>query len=65
MRPRVAITTGDPAGIGPEIAAKAAADPRVREVCDALIYSADGAGVVVVRCPRPPVAPPTTPSCEP
>jgi 4-hydroxythreonine-4-phosphate dehydrogenase len=46
MRPRVAITTGDPAGIGPEIAAKAAADPRVREVCDALIYAADGAGVV-------------------
>ena len=31
-RPRVAITVGDPAGIGPEIAAKAAADPRVLEV---------------------------------
>ncbi len=28
--PRVAITVGDPAGIGPEIAAMAAADPRVR-----------------------------------
>lgn len=28
-RPRVAITVGDPSGIGPEIAAKAAADPLV------------------------------------
>jgi 4-hydroxythreonine-4-phosphate dehydrogenase len=47
MRPRVAITTGDPAGIGPEIAGKAAADPRVREACDPLIYSAEStAGVV-------------------
>ena len=27
MKPVVAITAGDPAGIGPEIAAKAAADP--------------------------------------
>jgi len=38
--PRIAITTGDPAGIGPEIAEKAAADPRVRAVCDPLIYGA-------------------------
>ena len=32
MLPRVAITVGDPAGIGPEIAEKAARDPRVLEV---------------------------------
>lgn len=38
-RPRVAITVGDPAGIGPEIAAKAAADPRVRAVCEPIIYA--------------------------
>ncbi len=37
-KPRVAITVGDPAGIGPEIARKAAADPRVREVCDPMLY---------------------------
>src|SRR5688500_3955598 len=37
-RPRIAITAGDPAGIGPEIAAKAAADPRVRAVCEPVIY---------------------------
>jgi 4-hydroxythreonine-4-phosphate dehydrogenase len=36
--PRVAITIGDPAGIGPEIAAKAAAHPRVREVCEPVLY---------------------------
>jgi 4-hydroxythreonine-4-phosphate dehydrogenase len=38
MRPRIAITTGDPAGIGPEIAAKAAADPRVRAACEPIVY---------------------------
>ena len=36
--PRVAITIGDPAGIGPEIAAKAAADPRVLAVCRPVLY---------------------------
>jgi 4-hydroxythreonine-4-phosphate dehydrogenase len=40
-RPRIALTTGDPAGIGPEIAEKAAADARVRDVCEPLIYGAD------------------------
>ena len=35
--PRVAITVGDPAGIGPEIALAAAADPRVREVCEPIV----------------------------
>jgi 4-hydroxythreonine-4-phosphate dehydrogenase len=43
MKPRVAITAGDPAGIGPEVAAKAAADPRVLAVCDPIVYgSSDG-----------------------
>lgn len=36
--PRVGITTGDPAGIGPEIAAKAAADPRVRAACEPVVF---------------------------
>ena len=36
--PRVGITTGDPAGIGPEIARKAAADPAVRGVCVPVLY---------------------------
>lgn len=34
---KVAISMGDPAGIGPEIALKAALDPRVREVCVPLL----------------------------
>ena len=38
MKPRIAITAGDPAGIGPEIARKAADDPRVRDACDPAIY---------------------------
>jgi 4-hydroxythreonine-4-phosphate dehydrogenase len=38
-KPRIAITVGDPAGIGPEIAAKAAADARVRDVCEPVIYA--------------------------
>lgn len=38
LKPHIAITAGDPAGIGPEIAAWAAADPRVLAVCDPIIY---------------------------
>jgi 4-hydroxythreonine-4-phosphate dehydrogenase len=37
-KPRVAITVGDPAGIGPEIARKAAADARVRDACEPVLY---------------------------
>ena len=36
--PIVGITAGDPAGIGPEIAEKAASDSRVRAVCEPRIY---------------------------
>jgi len=44
MKPRVAITSGDPAGIGPEVAAKAAVDARVLEACEPVIYGLpDGA----------------------
>ncbi|PYR39745.1 MAG: 4-hydroxythreonine-4-phosphate dehydrogenase PdxA [Acidobacteria bacterium] len=39
MRPRIAITVGDPSGIGPEVAAKAAADPRVLAVCEPILYA--------------------------
>ena len=37
MKPRIAITIGDPAGIGPEIALKAALDRRVRRACDPIM----------------------------
>jgi len=37
-KPRIGITVGDPAGIGPEIAVKAAADPQVTAVCEPVLY---------------------------
>jgi 4-hydroxythreonine-4-phosphate dehydrogenase len=37
-RPRIGITCGDPAGIGPEIARRAAADPRVTAACEPALY---------------------------
>jgi 4-hydroxythreonine-4-phosphate dehydrogenase len=37
-RPRIGVTVGDPAGIGPEIARKAAADARVSSICDIVFY---------------------------
>jgi 4-phospho-D-threonate 3-dehydrogenase / 4-phospho-D-erythronate 3-dehydrogenase len=38
VKPRIAVTVGDPAGIGPEIATKVAADARVLDVCDPVLY---------------------------
>ncbi len=37
-KPVIALTVGDPAGIGPEICEKAAADLRVRDACRPVIY---------------------------
>ena len=41
--PRIAISIGDPAGIGPEIALKAALDLRVRKICRPLLFGDRGA----------------------
>jgi 4-hydroxythreonine-4-phosphate dehydrogenase len=38
VKPRIAITVGDPAGIGPEIARKTADHPRVLDVCEPVLY---------------------------
>jgi 4-hydroxythreonine-4-phosphate dehydrogenase len=38
LTPRIAITTGDPSGIGLEIARKASADSRVLAVCEPILY---------------------------
>lgn len=42
--PKIALTVGDPAGIGPEIVAAAAADASVRAVCEPVVFasSVDG-----------------------
>jgi 4-hydroxythreonine-4-phosphate dehydrogenase len=37
--PRVAITVGDPSGIGPEIAEAASRDSRVRAACEPVVYA--------------------------
>ncbi|HJR63823.1 MAG TPA: 4-hydroxythreonine-4-phosphate dehydrogenase PdxA [Gemmatimonadaceae bacterium] len=47
MRPRLAVTLGDPRGIGPEVVAKALADDRVRERCDLLLVGPSGLDVSV------------------
>ena len=39
-KPKIALTAGDPAGIGPEIVAKAAADASVRAVCEPIVFAA-------------------------
>jgi 4-hydroxythreonine-4-phosphate dehydrogenase len=41
-RPRIGVTVGDPAGIGPEIARKAAADPSLSSACEIVLYGASG-----------------------
>lgn len=42
--PRVGVTAGDPAGIGPEVARRAADDPAVRQVCEPVLYEPRAAG---------------------
>jgi 4-hydroxythreonine-4-phosphate dehydrogenase len=44
--PLIAITAGDPSGIGPEIAVKAAHDPRVLACCCPVIYGPHEPGLV-------------------
>ena len=49
MKVRLAMTVGDPRGIGPEIVAKALADSRVSERCDVVVIGPEGAGVTVAQ----------------
>jgi len=46
-RPRLAITLGDPRGIGPEIVARALGDARVRAACDAWVIGPAGTAAAV------------------
>jgi 4-hydroxythreonine-4-phosphate dehydrogenase len=50
-KPRIGITVGDPAGIGPEIAIKAAADSRVLEVCEPHLYGPREPGELAAFAP--------------
>ena len=42
MRPRLAVTVGDPRGIGPEIVVAASRDERVRAACDLIVVGPTG-----------------------
>jgi 4-hydroxythreonine-4-phosphate dehydrogenase len=70
-RLKIAIPVGDPAGIGPEIALKAALDPTVRAACDPMLVcdpallerhakacgiKADSSQIDVLACPQPETA---------
>jgi 4-hydroxythreonine-4-phosphate dehydrogenase len=37
VKPKIAITLGDPAGIGPEIIAKTLADPEISKICNPIV----------------------------
>jgi 4-hydroxythreonine-4-phosphate dehydrogenase len=43
------MTVGDPRGIGPEVVAKALADPRVSERCDVVVIGPGGTGAKVTE----------------
>jgi 4-hydroxythreonine-4-phosphate dehydrogenase len=47
IRPRLAITLGDPRGIGPEIIGKALADARVHSAADLVLVGPSGTGISV------------------
>jgi 4-hydroxy-L-threonine phosphate dehydrogenase PdxA len=57
VKPKVALATGDPAGIGPEISIKAARDPRVTAICQPVLFGdpqvmklhGDVAGLAIVE----------------
>ena len=46
MQPRIALTVGDPAGIGPEIAAQGGRGSRVLAACEPIVYAPPATDVV-------------------
>ncbi len=62
-RPRIAISLGDPSGIGPEVTAAALASSRVRRECIPLVFGdASFAAPGLVRLEAMPAAPPERPT---
>ena len=41
FRPRIGITLGDPAGIGPEVGRKAASCQEILQVCEPVLYGSE------------------------
>lgn len=52
MKPRIAITLGDPAGIGPEIVSKALGHPRVLAACEPVVVG-DPLALILHKQPLP------------
>ena len=42
--PRIGISVGDPAGIGPEVSQQAAHDPRIASICEPVLYASEASG---------------------
>ena len=58
LRPRIALTMGDPAGIGPEIVAKVCHDEYIRSICDLVVVGRPmllDAGALAAKVRRPQV----------
>lgn len=49
VKPRIALTMGDPAGVGPEICLRALADVQLQDECQLIVYGDAG---VLRRCAR-------------
>jgi len=49
MKPAIAVTTGDPFGVGPEVALKAVCEPAVQEVCRPLLIGDRGHLLAVAK----------------
>ena len=64
QKPLLAITMGDPAGIGPEVTAKALMDPRVYRRCRPLVVGSAGAMDDALRIINAPVSPRVSHSLE-
>ncbi|MFN2375785.1 MAG: PdxA family protein, partial [Candidatus Binatia bacterium] len=52
MKPLVAVSLGDPAGIGPEIVVEAAARPAVRKACRLVVFGDEGVLAVARKIRR-------------
>jgi 4-hydroxythreonine-4-phosphate dehydrogenase len=55
-RPRIALTMGDPAGVGPELVLRALSDPSLADVCDMTVVGDRGALDFWSQCLSLPVA---------
>jgi 4-phospho-D-threonate 3-dehydrogenase / 4-phospho-D-erythronate 3-dehydrogenase len=52
LRPRLAVTLGDPAGVGPELVLRLLADPQVAAQCQLVVYGCSTLAVRVAKVAR-------------